>query len=411
MKSIFCCRSSTNKETSDYLSSSNLVLPFSRMQSRTKNAMNATKELLLYKKGLDISSFDLTNSFNTSSLIEIIKVLLSANHCLMLLKDHSGTFLGGYGSNQNGQLGFTVKSNQDNLYPHPKNIAIDQLKNQNIIDIAIGDSFSLILIEDLFTHLKKLIKLSLTQEEAFTLINNSNSALSPVKEEKFKHDLSSIIKIYSDEQRTILLSKDNSLFIKGTLFNLDIHISYKLFKHFDSEIKDIAFGNNHCLVLLRDNILIAFGHNEFGELGLDSTNPEFFNLHTGFGSNLMIRKIVCGKRHSLALCENGELYSFGDNSENQCSGNEKYVNSPYLIPFKQKISINNAYCGGNYSLAKTSKGEIYCWGNCNFLFENEYGNDERICEPKEITTLKLKNIQEVYPGIDQILFYNETLNK
>lgn len=408
MKKIFCCRSSDNNDTS-HLTPTNLVLPLSKIQSQTKNTMNSTKELLSYQKGSEILSFNLSNEFDNSS-INIVKVLLSENHCLMILKDNSGTFLCGYGSNQNGQLGFPVKSNEQNYYPTFQRIANEEIKNHTIVDIALGDSFSLVLIEDQITYMKKLIKFYLTQEEEFTLVNNPNTALSSVREEKFKHNISNITRIYSDNQRTILLSRDNSIFIKGILFNLEINTSYKLFKKFDSPIKDLAFGNNHCLILFADNILIAFGHNEFGELGLESSNAEFLNQHYAFSDNL-IRKIACGKRHTLILCENGELYAFGDNSENQCSGNEKYIATPYLIPFKSKIVINDVYTGGNYSLAKTIKGEIYCWGNCNFLFSNDQGAEDTIHEPKEINTLKLKNIQGAYPGINRVLFYNETLNK
>ena len=77
-----------------------------------------------------------------------------------------------------------------------------------------------------------------------------------------------------------------------------------------------------------------------------------------------IIKISSGFSHSLALDNNGLVYSWGNNHFGTVSpGLPEYVGVPYrLPPLENILSVSAAL---HYSLALDASGSVWCWGSLN----------------------------------------------
>ncbi|KAI4834919.1 cell cycle associated protein [Plasmodium brasilianum] len=96
-----------------------------------------------------------------------------------------------------------------------------------------------------------------------------------------------------------------------------------------------------------------------------------------------ITNISCGSEHTLALSENGNLYSWGSNMFGQCG--QKYektvIRYPKIIKYflKNKIYIKNMNCASYHSAYITRTNDLYISGN--FLFINLKYFNKNIFEP------------------------------
>lgn len=77
------------------------------------------------------------------------------------------------------------------------------------------------------------------------------------------------------------------------------------------------------------------------------------------GTSIVIQ-IACGMKHALALTNNGELYSWGSNSEGQLGlgVDNKYEIKPKLISSLIGIPISFIACGGYHSIAVSKSGTV-----------------------------------------------------
>jgi len=90
------------------------------------------------------------------------------------------------------------------------------------------------------------------------------------------------------------------------------------------------------------------------------------NLVNEFNGEKVI-SISCGLMHSLALTENGSVYSWGDNAYGQLgqnTGEERKPNIPTAIELNEEIFIEKICCGDYHSLLLSREGDLYWFGRC-----------------------------------------------
>jgi alpha-tubulin suppressor-like RCC1 family protein len=89
----------------------------------------------------------------------------------------------------------------------------------------------------------------------------------------------------------------------------------------------IAAGDWHSLALCSDGTVAAWGHNDYGELGNNTTNSSLVPVavNTAPGVSALYGKTVvavaAGHSHSAALCSDGTLASWGDNTYGKLGDN------------------------------------------------------------------------------------------
>jgi len=144
------------------------------------------------------------------------------------------------------------------------------------------------------------------------------------------------------------------------------------------QIVQIAAGGYHSLALTSSGQVFAFGLNQNGQLGnathAGTTEPNPKPALVTFpGISGQVTQIAAGDRHSLALTSSGQLYAFGDNGFGQLgipanAGNETANPVPTLVTLPVASGqVVQIAAGGEHSLALTSSGRLYAFG------ENLYG--------------------------------------
>ncbi|OYW76315.1 MAG: hypothetical protein B7Z37_09475 [Verrucomicrobia bacterium 12-59-8] len=137
----------------------------------------------------------------------------------------------------------------------------------------------------------------------------------------------------------------------------------------------VSAGYEHSLALCTDGTLASWGYNSNGQLGDNTTtNSSVPVAVTTAGSPLAGKSVVAigtGTYHSLALCSDGTLAAWGYNTYGQL-GNSSTTNSSVpvavttagtLLAGKTVVSVA---VGGHHTLALCSDGTLVTWGENNF---------------------------------------------
>ena len=131
----------------------------------------------------------------------------------------------------------------------------------------------------------------------------------------------------------------------------------------DETVVNVSCGALHTLVLTSKGHLLGFGSNKSGQLG-DGTRG-CRSRPTKISLDEIPVSISSGKNHCLAITESGRLYGWGLNGYGQLANSARQhfvIYYPQLIPGLESEYISKAICGPNYSLVLTIDGNIYTFG-------------------------------------------------
>ncbi|SHK21757.1 Alpha-tubulin suppressor [Desulfatibacillum alkenivorans DSM 16219] len=133
-----------------------------------------------------------------------------------------------------------------------------------------------------------------------------------------------------------------------------------------------AGGGYHSLVAKSDGTVWAWGANPSGQLGIGTNKASHSPVQVMHKSGAPLNgvvKVAAGERHSLALTSQGEVWTWGDNSRGQLGDGFFYERrSPVKVRHIRTnplINVLDAACGGKHSLAVTSDGTVWAWGANN----------------------------------------------
>ena len=142
----------------------------------------------------------------------------------------------------------------------------------------------------------------------------------------------------------------------------------------------IAAGKYHSLALCSDGTVAGWGDNTYGQLGIilvpSAHSPHTVNTNAGQSAlaGKTVVAIAAGYNHSLALCSDGSVAAWGDNMDGDLgNGNTTQQNAPVAVNTSSGVSALSgkavvAIAAGTYhSLALCSDGMVAAWG------DNSYG--------------------------------------
>lgn len=121
----------------------------------------------------------------------------------------------------------------------------------------------------------------------------------------------------------------------------------------------------HALICTTKGKLFAIGDNTYGEIGFSrDVSSKQIPTQIPFFNDLNVIDVACGARHSLVLEETGNIFAFGDNSEEQCGVEVNRAYEPYKIETKgmlgeQDVLTRFIYCGDSHSALVTSEGDLF----------------------------------------------------
>lgn len=142
----------------------------------------------------------------------------------------------------------------------------------------------------------------------------------------------------------------------------------------NEKIVSAKCGYNHTICLTEDGEVYSWGYGKDGALGhsnfensLAPKKIEYFSQN-----GLKIKKIECGDYFSMALTNDGKIYTWGMNNYGQLGlgqiSHKLKINLPTEVGLRNKI-VSEIFAGEDHCACVTEEGEGYIWG---------YGLDGRL---------------------------------
>ena len=182
-------------------------------------------------------------------------------------------------------------------------------------------------------------------------------------------------------------------------------------------VVSIASGFYHNLALCSDGTLASWGYNAYGSLGDDSVTtrkiPVLVNKASGSAlQGKTVAKIFAGTYHSLALCTDGTLVSWGSNVYGELGDGTTtsrdqavLVNTSTALLGKTVVDVVAGYL---YTVALCSDGTVAAWGlnSSGQLGNNSNTNastPQAVNTTAGVSALSLKNVVRIAAGFSHTL--------
>ncbi|MEI7956788.1 MAG: cadherin-like beta sandwich domain-containing protein, partial [Verrucomicrobiota bacterium] len=271
-----------------------------------------------------------------------------------------------WGYNSTGQLGDGTTTNR--LTPTAVGLALGS--GQTVVATAIGSAHSMALRSD---------------GVLFAWGDNTNGQLgtgdkvassAPVAVDTAGEMLGkTILTIAVDGGASYALCEDGSLYGWGGNYGLLPTRMAQDGALAGKSIAALAVGSSHRLALCTDGTLAAWGTNSSAQLGdgtrTTSSTPVLVSRIGALAGKDVIA-ISAGSAHSLALCADGTIAAWGDNSDGQLGTSETTLDTfgYYLVPavvsragILAGKTIKTLAAGSTHSLALCTDGTLACWGD------------------------------------------------
>ena len=122
----------------------------------------------------------------------------------------------------------------------------------------------------------------------------------------------------------------------------------------------ISLGYRHTVALKQDGTVWSWGNNSYGQLGLENTTS-YTEPQQVTGIQEKIIDVKAGYYHNIALTENGEVYTWGYNGYGQLgNGTSENSTTPVKVTVLKNVAKIDAY--KYMTIISTQNGEVYAWG-------------------------------------------------
>ena len=142
-----------------------------------------------------------------------------------------------------------------------------------------------------------------------------------------------------------------------------------------TKVATVAVGGEHNLAVTSTGALLAWGLNNYGQLGNGGTGNSGVPVDVTLPAGTTVTEVAAGAAHSLALTSTGAVLAWGYNIDGELGDGSK-TNSD--VPVKVKLPAGTKAiaiaANGEDSLALTSTGAVYAWG---YNGDGELGDGNR----------------------------------
>jgi alpha-tubulin suppressor-like RCC1 family protein len=130
-----------------------------------------------------------------------------------------------------------------------------------------------------------------------------------------------------------------------------------------SDITTVAGGESHSLALTSSGQVLAWGSNVYGQLGNGTTTNSSNPVTVSLPSGTIVTAVGGGDWHSLALTSTGQILAWGRNNFGQLgTGTTTDSSTPIWVNLPRATVFTAIAVGGYHNLALTSAGKVWAWG-------------------------------------------------
>jgi alpha-tubulin suppressor-like RCC1 family protein len=129
--------------------------------------------------------------------------------------------------------------------------------------------------------------------------------------------------------------------------------------------KQVSGGQQHTAAIKTDGTLWTWGLNGNGQLGDNTITKKSSPVQTvAFGTNW--KSVACGLYHTVALKTDGTLWVWGINYKGVLGENSETSRSSPIQTIAFGTNWKNIACGAYYSIAIKEDGTLWTWGHNSF---------------------------------------------
>lgn len=142
-----------------------------------------------------------------------------------------------------------------------------------------------------------------------------------------------------------------------------------------TDIIAVSTGKQHSIAVQRNGLMLVWGRNTNGQLGFGSKDNYYHFTPTTLKTLDHIKEVAAGWFHSLALEEDGTVWSWGGNYKGQLGdGSLEERSLPVQVKGPQGVSrflenIVKIGAGSDFSVALDRSGKVWQWGRDTLLPE------------------------------------------
>jgi len=153
-------------------------------------------------------------------------------------------------------------------------------------------------------------------------------------------------------------------------------------------IKIVACGDAHTMVVSQSGDLYSFGRNQNGQLGLGSTIDSLIPQKlTSLPEDEPVTSVSCGAEHTVVCTHAGGVYSWGwGKYGNLGHGNMEDLTSPKHVTGLSGVKVVQVACGWRHSCAISDKGELFTFGWSKYG-QLGHGDNGTCPSPKRVEAL------------------------
>ena len=281
------------------------------------------------------------------------------SHTFILKNDGS---IWGWGNNAGGALGLGDNTNRNTFTQVTTNI------NNDVKEIACGDNRTFILKNDGsiwgcgYNYYGELGLGDTTSRNTFTKVTTN---------------VNDIKQIVGGGTHTFILKNDGSIWSCGKndwgqlglgTSDTNAHSTFtKVTTNINNDVKEVSCGTEFTFILKNDGSVYSCGGNGSGQLGLGDTasRPTFTKVTTNINND--VKQIACGNGHTVILKNDGSVYSCGGNGSGQLGIGIGGANTNKSTFTKVTTNINNDVkqiaCGNGHTVILKNDGSVLSCGN------------------------------------------------
>jgi alpha-tubulin suppressor-like RCC1 family protein len=146
----------------------------------------------------------------------------------------------------------------------------------------------------------------------------------------------------------------------------------------------VAAARDHSLALKSDGTVVAWGYDQFGQLGNGATTDGVFSdVPVAVAGLINVSEIAGGTSHSMARRSDGSVFTWGRDNTGQLGNGSANDGSSSNVPISVGTITNvvTIAAGGTHSLAARSATNLRGWGSTNY---GQFGNNNVVpddCDP------------------------------